>query len=166
MPPPRGPAGGSSGPATAGLDAADVTRLLTGSHHDPHGPLGARVLTEGVVLRVLRPGATEVHAVVDGVVHPLSRLHPDGLFGALLPGLQAIPDYRLRIRYDDQVFDSDDPYRFLPTLGALDLHLISEGRHERLWDVLGAHVRSYPAGGTSVTGTSFAVWAPNARGVR
>ena len=37
----------------------------------------------------------------------------------------------------------DDPYRWLPTLGELDLHLIGEGRHEQLWDVLGAHVRSY-----------------------
>jgi 1,4-alpha-glucan branching enzyme len=105
---------------------------------------------------------------------------------------------------------TDDPYRHLPTLGEMDLHLISEGRHEQLWKVLGAHVRTaatrdpapgsalagtsgtarQPAqdlarGGTSdsarqplriinhahpgfepVTGTSFAVWAPNARGVR
>jgi 1,4-alpha-glucan branching enzyme len=47
-------------------------------------------------------------------------------------------------------------------LGEVDLHLIGEGRHERLWEVLGAHVRS--VGGA--TGTVFAVWAPNARGVR
>jgi 1,4-alpha-glucan branching enzyme len=47
-------------------------------------------------------------------------------------------------------------------LGEVDLHLIGEGRHERLWDVLGAHVRT--AG--DVTGVAFAVWAPNARGVR
>ena len=37
----------------------------------------------------------------------------------------------------------DDPYRFLPTLGETDLHLVNEGRHEQLWDVLGAHVRHY-----------------------
>jgi len=42
-------------------------------------------------------------------------------------------------------------------LGDLDLHLIGEGRHEQLWQVLGAHVRD--------GGTSFAVWAPNARSV-
>jgi 1,4-alpha-glucan branching enzyme len=48
------------------------------------------------------------------------------------------------------------------SLGEVDLHLIGEGRHERLWDVLGAHVRTVG----DVTGTSFAVWAPNARGVR
>ncbi len=45
-----------------------------------------------------------------------------------------------------------------PGLGDLDLHLIGEGRHEQLWQVLGAHTR--------VGGTSFAVWAPGAQDVR
>ena len=55
---------------------------------------------------------------------------------------------------------ADDPYRHLPTLGEMDLHLIAEGRHEELWRALGAKVSQ------DGTGTSFAVWAPNARGVR
>jgi len=48
-------------------------------------------------------------------------------------------------------------------LGELDLHLISEGRHENLWKVLGAHVE-FDSNGTLV-GTEFALWAPNARAV-
>jgi 1,4-alpha-glucan branching enzyme len=39
----------------------------------------------------------------------------------------------------------------------LDLHLLGEGRHERLYEKLGAHVRE--------DGVAFAVWAPNAEGV-
>ena len=58
-----------------------------------------------------------------------------------------------------------DPYRFLPTLGELDLHLFSEGRHERLWDIIGAHPRSFRTADGVVEGVSFAVWAPNAKGV-
>ena len=42
-------------------------------------------------------------------------------------------------------------------LGELDLHLAGEGRHERIYERLGAHVVE--------EGVSFAVWAPNARGV-
>ena len=42
-------------------------------------------------------------------------------------------------------------------LGELDLHLAGEGRHERIYERLGAHVTD--------EGVSFAVWAPNARGV-
>ncbi|MET0766938.1 MAG: 1,4-alpha-glucan branching protein GlgB [Aeromicrobium sp.] len=53
-----------------------------------------------------------------------------------------------------------------PTIGELDLHLIREGRHERLWEVLGAHVRSYDGPEGPVEGTSFAVWAPNALAVQ
>jgi 1,4-alpha-glucan branching enzyme len=49
------------------------------------------------------------------------------------------------------------------TLGELDMHLITEGRHERLWDVLGSHVRRDSSG--ELIGTAFAVWAPNARNV-
>ena len=46
-------------------------------------------------------------------------------------------------------------------LSDFDLHLFGEGRHERIYDKLGAHV--------SVDGaaprTRFAVWAPNAERV-
>lgn len=48
-------------------------------------------------------------------------------------------------------------------LGELDLYLIAEGRHEELWKVLGAHVQRDVEG--NLLGTSFALWAPNARDV-
>ena len=49
------------------------------------------------------------------------------------------------------------------TLGELDFYLIAEGRHERLWDVLGAHVMRDEDG--ALLGTAFSVWAPNAQAV-
>ncbi len=49
------------------------------------------------------------------------------------------------------------------TLGELDFYLIAEGRHEKLWKVLGAHVRRDENG--ELLGTAFSVWAPNARAV-
>ena len=48
----------------------------------------------------------------------------------------------------------------MTTLGELDLHLLGEGRHERLWERLGAHLQ-----GEAGDGVRFAVWAPNARAV-
>ena len=78
-------------------------------------------------------------------------------------------DYRLEVSYpggDSPVVHTvADPYRFLPTLGEIDLHLFAEGRHERLWEMLGAHPRSYTTPDGAVDGVSFAVWAPNAKGV-
>ena len=61
---------------------------------------------------------------------------------------------------------SSKPTSFLnphSTLGELDLYLIGEGRHERLWEVLGAHIQ-FGSDGQAI-GTSFAVWAPNAHEV-
>ena len=51
----------------------------------------------------------------------------------------------------------------MTTLGDLDLYLIGEGRHEKLWKALGAHVKRDPSG--ALLGTTFTVWAPNAQGV-
>ena len=96
-------------------------------------------------------------------------MHPGGVFAGLVPGPAG--DYQLEVTYRveggaEETHLVDDAYRWLPTLGEIDLHLISEGRHERLWEVLGAHVRTYDTPHGPVSGTSFAVWAPNARGVR
>ena len=146
-------------------DPRTIDRLLGGAHHDPHAVLGAHPHPNGTVVRVLRPHADEVHVVyAGGEGHALVKVHEAGLFSGLVPGPPE--DYRLAVRYGERVDIVDDPYRWLPTLGEVDLHLISEGRHERLWDVLGAHVRSYDTPTGTVTGTSFAVWAPTAQGVR
>ena len=51
----------------------------------------------------------------------------------------------------------------MTSLGDLDLYLIGEGRHEKLWEALGAHVKRDTSG--ALLGTTFAVWAPNAQGV-
>ncbi|EST28612.1 hypothetical protein N566_22675, partial [Streptomycetaceae bacterium MP113-05] len=141
-------------------------RLLDGRHHDPHSLLGARPAPGGVTVRVLRPSALGVTVVADGL---RAELHHEGrgLFSGLLP-VAEIPGYELLVRYEGHAAGAAhevrvaDPYRFLPALGELDLHLISEGRHEELWHALGAHPMSH--GG--VPGTRFTVWAPNAQGVR
>ncbi|KUN05829.1 glycogen branching protein [Streptomyces yokosukanensis] len=153
----------SAGPATAPaipLDPADRGRLLGGAHHDPHALLGARTVPAGTLFRALRPYARAVSVMVDGTRHPLVS-EGDGLFAAVLP-YPEVPSYTLLVAYDDVEQEVDDPYRFLPALGELDLHLIREGRHEQLWQALGAEPMTHQG----VTGTRFAVWAPNAQGVR
>jgi 1,4-alpha-glucan branching enzyme len=143
----------------------ELDRLIAGAHHDPHAVLGAHPTPRGeTIVRTLRPEATEVSVLIGRTRTPMQRVHDGGVFEAVLDG--APTDYRLEVGYGDQTYTVDDPYRWLPTLGEVDLHLIGEGRHENLWDVLGAHVRTYDTPGGPVTGTSFAVWAPNAEGAR
>ena len=148
-------------------DPAELSRLLSGTHHDPHSILGAHEYSDHTVIRVLRPNASEVVAVIGGDRLPFTHVE-DSMFAVAVPYTGLI-DYRLEVSYpgDDgpHVHTVADPYRFLPTLGEVDLHLFSEGRHERLWEVLGAHPRTYTTPDGPVTGVSFAVWAPNAKGV-
>ena len=49
------------------------------------------------------------------------------------------------------------------SLGEMDLHLFNEGRHEKLWEALGAQVKRDAKG--NLIGTAFSVWAPNASAV-
>ena len=144
----------------------ELDQVVTGVHHDPHAVLGPHVHEGAVTLRVLRPLARAVVAVLpDGARVPLTH-EREGVWVAVLP-VAEVPDYRLEVTWEDGIAHrQDDPYRFLPSLGEVDLHLIGEGRHEELWTVLGAHVREYPGEMGAVRGTSFAVWAPNARAVR
>jgi 1,4-alpha-glucan branching enzyme len=125
--------------------------------HDPHATLGAHPDGCSTVLRAWQPGARRVSAVLaDGREVVLEPAGDVGLFEGRVPG----PVTRYVLSVDGEVVE--DPYRFWPTLGELDLHLLGEGRHRRLWERLGAHVREHQG----VRGTSFAVWAPNARSVR
>jgi 1,4-alpha-glucan branching enzyme len=127
---------------------------------DPHSVLGAHEADGGVVVRTYRPEARSVRVQPAGVEAELTD--PSGLWEALLPAATLPLDYELEVEYPNgDTFTLRDPYAFLPTLGELDLHLVGEGRHEDLYERLGARVREL--GG--ISGTAFAVWAPNARSV-
>lgn len=159
-PRPRQAGDGQGARPAPALDGADRGRLLAGDHHAPHDVLGAHPIPGGVLVRALRPFARTVTVLATGL---RAELHDDGdgFFSGVLPVPQ-VPAYRLEVAYDDNTVEVEDPYRFWPAIGDLDLHLIGEGRHEELWRALGAE----PMEHQGVAGTRFTLWAPNARGVR
>ena len=108
-----------------------------------------------------RPARIRAH-LSDGTTVELEQIHAGGVFEGVVEGAEMPLQYRLEVDYGQAgSFTIDDPYRFTPTIGELDLHLVGEGRHEQLYDVLGSHVREHDG----VQGTAFAVWAPSARAV-
>lgn len=142
----------------------DRDRLKFCNHYNPHEVLGWHTDGTHAVIRTRQMGAESVVAVTaTGRV----ELQPigDDFFSGALPTTEPV-DYRLEVKWpgSDPLVIAD-PYHFLPTLGETDIYLISEGRHERLWEVLGANVKTYDTELGQVTGTAFAVWAPNAIGV-
>jgi 1,4-alpha-glucan branching enzyme len=155
----------------------ELTRLLAGEHADPHQLLGPHESATGeVVVRVLRPDAAAVALEFEGGTTLDMDEVARGLFeGALgtMPGegssgVRGHGSYRIRCKFlgassgTSSFSIEEDPYRFWPTLGEVDLHLIGEGSHRALWEALGAHHRIHQG----VSGTAFAVWAPTARSVR
>ena len=138
-----------------------VKSLVSGSHPRPHETLGQHQHGDGFVVRAVRPLASGVTAVrADKIRYELEHLS-DGLWQGFLPGEGQA--YELETAYDNgPSWTADDPYRFVPSVGEIDLYLWGEGRHEQLWHVLGAHYRPHEG----VEGTSFSVWAPHAQAAR
>lgn len=98
----------------------------------------------------------------EGPRYPLKRISEDGFFEGLIEGRNEVFRYRLRIeRYNGEIRQFYDPYRFLPTISDDDLYLISEGTDTRVHHKMGSHLREVDG----VPGVSFAVWAPNAQRV-
>jgi len=143
-----------------------IEALVRGEHHDPHQILGPHPQGHGpqgeVIIRAFHPDAVEVSVIIGDERVKMERLHEGGIFAGRVVHLSWPFPYRLRFHFpngDD--WETEDPYRFLPTLGELDLHLFNEGTHLRLYEILGAHRKTVEG----VAGVAFAVWAPNARRV-
>jgi 1,4-alpha-glucan branching enzyme len=139
----------------------DIEAIVRRDLADPHRLLGAHAQDGGVVVRAFRPAAAKVVARPDGGQPvELKQRHPAGLFEGELAGVTLPLHYELEVQYGSgETYTLRDPYSFLPTLGDIDLYLAGEGRHEELYEKLGAHVLELEG----VTGVAFAVWAPSAR---
>jgi 1,4-alpha-glucan branching enzyme len=113
------------------------------------------------VVRAFHPDAIACTLLLGAEARPMLALGA-GVFAVFLAEAKAPLAYRLRFGFGNgSTWEREDPYRFLPSLGDLDLHLIGEGTHRKLWTVLGSHVKVLDG----VAGTAFAVWAPNAQRV-
>ena len=146
------------------VDEHDLDLIARGHHGDPHRVLGRH---DGLV-RAYRPDAVAMRMVTGSAgkqkLAEMELVHPAGIFAG--PIGKSAKRYQLEAAYKHDegeiTYRYDDPYASWPTIGELDLHLFAEGRHHRLWEMLGAHPRVHDG----MAGVSFAVWAPNAQAVR
>ena len=142
----------------------DFYPLIEARHCDPFRILGLREEPgDQWVGRVLRPDVAAVRMVADsGTGFDLAKIHPEGLFEAVLPGVTESFGYTLEFTgHDGARWRTRDPYSFGPVLGEMDIYLFNEGTHYDVYKKLGAHVMEI--GG--VQGVHFAVWAPGAQRV-
>src|SRR6188768_1132554 len=115
----------------------EMQRLVSGEHAGPHSVLGAHPTVQngqsGVVVRALTPSAVHGEVLLpDGRVVELTRIAEglSDLYEAFIPDASLPFDYRYRFHFaDGAIWERRDPYRFLPTIGDIDLHLFGEGTH-------------------------------------
>jgi 1,4-alpha-glucan branching enzyme len=143
-------------------DDGAVAAIVAGRHGDPFAVLGMHAHAGGPVsVRVFWPGAESV-TVLDRATGKraakLERLHSDGFFAGPAPKRPELFPYRLQLTAGDLTWEAEDPYSFQPFLGEVDVYLMAEGSHRRIYERLGAH----PQIVDGVAGVAFAVWAPNA----
>ena len=153
------------------LSIATIENLLHGDYHEPRSVLGFHELSKRNrqrvwIVRVLEPDATKVSLFWEGQTEaestPLKRIHAGGLFELKIPPRPELKPYRLKIIYKDgNTHIRHDPFYFSPQFTEFDQFLFGQGNHHRLYHKLGAH----PLTLDGVSGTLFAVWAPNAKRV-
>jgi 1,4-alpha-glucan branching enzyme len=140
----------------------EIEAIAGGYHGDPFRILGPHRLdtdkaTTSWEVRAFLPQARNAAVVTPSRNVPMERVHPYGLFVAKLT---SEPNhYRLRLTtHAGETQEVEDAYRFPQLLTDFDIHLFSEGTHFEAYRTFGAH--PYTLDG--VSGTRFAVWAPNA----
>ena len=137
-----------------------LSLILEARHHDPFAWLGLHLEKDKPVLRSFLPYAGHVWVQVAGAWEEMQRTHRDGLYtwqGTHELGSPCL----IKWEQDGQTYERHDPYTFPSMLSEHDLYLFSEGRLRQAYRMLGAHVVEH----CGVSGTRFAVWAPNAERV-
>ena len=136
--------------------------IANGQHGDPFAVLGLHATSQGVWLRAFLPRAEAVSVIRRDAASGSTRItlektHPAGLFAVFVPKAKPF-SYGLEVTENGVRLEQEDPYRFGPILGELDIYLLGQGTHLEVFRILGAH----PSEREGVAGTTFAVWAPNA----
>jgi len=148
------------------LTKDELRSLVELTHQSPHSLLGMQPLGDGsgLVVRALLPDAAKVEIQPvhekDKPKFELKRIPKTDVFEGVTKSAKKVYAYDLVVTtHAGKTRRTRDAFSFLPTLGEADLFLFGKGDERKIFDKLGAQLRS-PDG---VAGTSFAVWAPNAQ---
>jgi 1,4-alpha-glucan branching enzyme len=166
------------------VSLSSIANLIDGTHENPSSILGPHPIDyrgqAATAVRSFLPQATAAW-ILDGEGNrrrPMKRLHPAGFFEAICDGTvdaerrneqdahktqAAHSRYRIQMaNKQGDIVDLQDPYAAPSILTEFDRYLLGEGRHHKLYERLGAQLRTIDG----ESGVNFAVWAPNARSVQ
>lgn len=142
------------------LDLAGIEGVIYSEEDHPYDILGPHLTEKGLLVQAYIPTANEIKVKLleAEMVYPMTQVD-EGFFAVLIPEQYNIPPYTLIVTYDNDVTQEiQDPYSFGQVISEEDLIAFSNGIHYSAFDMLGSHVIAQKG----ISGTLFAVWAPNA----
>ena len=134
--------------------------IVQGYYSDPFAILGPHQTDTGVTIRAFYPNAKEVTLLLpDGDNHPMTRIHPGGIFAIEVDTLPSPTSYLFHVfNYGDHSYQTADPYAFPSLIDDDDKYLHGQGSNLRMYNFMGAHLREHEGH----RGVLFTVWAPSA----
>lgn len=137
-----------------------IEGIIYSEEDNPHEILGPHAVGKNVLFQTFWPGAVSVKLMIEGEekAHKMELVDEAGYFACLLPG--RIPEeYEYEVAYEEGVtYKVKDAYRFQTGLSEKDIDKFNAGICYDIYEKMGAH----PMTIDGVSGTFFAVWAPNA----
>lgn len=161
------------------MDWAEIETIVYSEHDHPEQVLGARKVSGGILIQAFLPGAVTVFvkSFEDGKLHRMSEADEAGFYSVLIPA-KKIFSYMYEVKYEDGEEKSFyDPYLYADAYEERMFERFSDGKDYEVYKRLGAHIvevagfgkdarfagkNEKNSGKETVSGTFFAVWAPNA----
>ena len=139
------------------MDWPEIEAVVYGEEAAPRDLMAPRMTADGVLVQGFFPDADSVEVLVDTKTYKMEKQDEAGYFAVMLP-MRKIPSYQYRITKSKEVRTVADPYAFPVQITEDEEKAFCAGVYYHAYEKLGAHPKEIDG----VTGTSFAVWAPNA----
>ena len=139
------------------MNWAGIEAIVYGEETAPRDVMGPRLTPDGVLIQGFFPGAKSAAVAVGNKKYQMELEDEAGYYGVLIPG-RRIPEYEFQIQTGDKERSFKDAYGFGGILTEEDETAFLCGVYYEGYKKLGAH----PMVMNGVSGTHFAVWAPNA----
>jgi 1,4-alpha-glucan branching enzyme len=146
---------------------SELMQILNSRHSDPHRVLGMHEIDvdgkKSFSVRVFNPQASAIWVLDpadNSFIAEMERTHDDGFFEVVIDRTEWFR-YKLRVEFaaNGDIWETYDPYSFMPVISDWDLQFFGEGNHYQIYEKLGSH----PMNVDGIDGVLFGVWAPNAK---